>query len=98
MKDEHFVAQHVGGMETLTIRAASPESAQAILDALADFPAELVEMGFSSTVVVSLGGDAQIVSVLSALQKFVTERAAGAAQVEFNGTSYVMHPEPEPGL
>jgi hypothetical protein len=26
----------------------------------------------------------------------VTERAAGAAHVEFNGTDYAMEPEPEP--
>jgi len=37
------------------------------------------------------------VAVLNALQEYVTERADGAAQVEFNGHSYVVHPEPEPG-
>jgi len=84
-------------METLTIHAATAKSADEMLEALADFPAELVESGGSSMVVVDLGGDAQIVGVLNALQQYVTERAAGAAHVEFNGTNYVMHPEPEPG-
>jgi len=82
-------------METLTIRAVSPESARSVLNALAEFPAELVETSYGSSVVISLGGDAEIVSVLNALQAYVTARAAGAAQVEFNGTSYVMHPERE---
>jgi len=82
-------------MKTLTIHAASAQSAQGMLEALDDFPAELVEAGESCMVVVDLGGDAQIVGVLSALQHYVTERASGAARVEFNGTNYVMHPEPE---
>lgn len=84
-------------MEALTIRAASPESARDILNALSDFPAELVELGFSSTVVVSLEGDAQIASMLNALQNYFTERTAGAAQLEYNGNSYVMHSPSEPG-
>jgi hypothetical protein len=83
-------------METLTIHAASSQSAQKILAALTEFPAELVENGDGCMVVVNLGADAQIVGVLHAIQQYVTERAAGAAQVEFNGNSYVMHPEPEP--
>jgi hypothetical protein len=85
-------------METLTIHAASARSAQKMLAALTEFPAELVENGDGCMVVVNLGGDAQIVGVLHALQQYVTERGAGAAQVEFNGNSYAMHPEPEPGL
>ena len=84
-------------METLTIHAASARSAQKMLAALTEFPAELVENDGSCMVVVNLGGDAQIVGVLNALQQYVTQRAAGAAQVEFNGNSYAMHPEPEPG-
>jgi hypothetical protein len=84
-------------METLTIHAASARSAQKMLAALTGFPAELVENGDSCMVVVNLGGNGQIVGVLNALQQYVTERAAGAAQVEFNGNRYAMHPEPEPG-
>jgi hypothetical protein len=83
-------------METLTIHAASAQSANEMLQALSDFPAELVESGEGSMVVVDLGGDSQIVGVLNALQRYVTQRAAGAAHVEFNGTSYAMHPEPDP--
>jgi hypothetical protein len=84
------------GVETLTIHAASAKSANEMLEALSDFPAELVESGESSMVVVDLGGDAQIVGVLNALQQYVTNRGDGAAHVEFNGTNYVMHPEPDP--
>ena len=82
-------------METLTIHAASDRSAREMLDALNDFPAELVRDGDGCMVVVDLGGDAQIAAVLNALQEYVTQRAAGVAHVEFNGTKYVMHPEPE---
>jgi len=86
-------------VKTLTIHAASDRSAREMLEALNDFPAELVRAGDSCMVVVDLGGEGQIVGVLSALQQYVTQRAAGAAHVEFNGTNYVMHPEadPEPG-
>jgi hypothetical protein len=84
-------------METLTIHAASPESAQEMLAALSGFPAELTEIGDSHLVVIPLGAaDAEIVGVLNALQVYVTARGDGAAQVEFNGHNYVMHPEPEP--
>jgi hypothetical protein len=85
-------------METLTIHAASARSAQQMLAALTEFPAELVENGDGCMVVVNLGGDAQIVGVLNALQRYVTKRGVGAAQVELNGNSYVMHPEAEPGV
>jgi hypothetical protein len=82
-------------MKTLTIHAASSKSAVEMLEALNDFPVELVETGGSCMVVVDLGGDAQIVGVLNALQQYVTERAAGVTHVEFNGTNYAMHPEPD---
>ena len=84
-------------MKNLTIHAASATSAQEMLEALSDFPAELVANDGTYAIVVDLGGDAQIVGVLNALQRYVTERAAGAAHVEFNGTNYAMEPEPEPG-
>ena len=85
-------------MKTLTIHAASPESAHEMLGALSGFPAELTETADDYVVVIPLGGaDAEIVAVLNALQGYVTDRASGAAKVEFNGHSYVMHPEAEPG-
>jgi hypothetical protein len=85
-------------MKTLTIHAASAESAREMLAALSGFRAELTEIEDSYLIVIPLdGADAEIVGVLNALQEYVTGRADGAAQVEFNGHSYVMHPEPEPG-
>lgn len=87
--------QHSGRMQTLMIRAVSGGSALEIQAALAAFQPELVEVGDSYTVVVELGREAQIVGVLNALQDFVTERADGAARVDFNGRSYTMLPEPQ---
>jgi hypothetical protein len=83
-------------MDRLTINAASPESGRAMLAALSGFRAELLESSEGCQVVVVLDrDDAEIAAVLSALEKYVNERSRGPAQVELNGRSYVMHPEPE---
>jgi hypothetical protein len=81
-------------METLTIQAASAESARGMLAALSVFEAELVESADGRReIVVSLGrDDSQIVAVLNALERYVTERASGPARVELNGRTYVMEP------
>ncbi len=86
-------------METLTIQAASRESARAMLAALSEFQAELIEtVDGRCEVVVNLGrGDREIVAVLSALEAYVTQRARGPARLELNGRNYVMHPEQESG-
>jgi hypothetical protein len=83
-------------MEKLRIYAASRESALAMLASLAKFRAVLAEgpRGYEVLIAVN-GNDAEIVGVLDALQQYVTNRGSGAAKVELNGYSYVMHPEPE---
>lgn len=82
-------------METLTIHVAGPAAAQEMLTALSGFEAEVVEIGDGRVIVINLGGsDSETVGVLNALQEHVTERAAGAARLDFHGHRYVMHPEP----
>lgn len=66
-----------------------------MLAVLSAFRAELVEDGDGRCeVAVHLDSDAEIVGVLSALERYVTERANGPARVDFNGRSYVMHAGP----
>jgi hypothetical protein len=86
-------------VETLTIQAASHESARSLLGALTEFEAELIEtLDGRWEVVVNLGrGDREVVAVLNALEAHVTQRARGPARLELNGRSYVMHPERESG-
>ena len=81
-------------MDTLAIQAMSSESARGMLAALSAFEAELVETptGRCEIVVALAGDDAEIVAVLNALERYVTERAGGPARVELNGRKYVMHP------
>lgn len=91
-------------MQSLTIAAASPSSARGMLEALQDFVAELVEgEDGQQQVVVRLNGDKEIVRVLNALERFVTERDNGPTHVELAGRTYSLHPnvdappEPAPG-
>ena len=83
----------------MTVHAGSVESAQEMLAALHRFRAELVEVDGGGAVAVTLGSDnGEFAAVLSAIQRYVTERADGPARVDFNGHRYVMHREPpEPG-
>jgi hypothetical protein len=78
----------------MTIRAASAESAAGIQAALAAFQPRLVEGRGRYTVLVHLGTDAEILGVLTALQDYVCERADGGAQMDFEGRSYTLHPDP----
>jgi hypothetical protein len=84
-------------MERLTIKAVSPESGRAMLAALSGFHAELLEAADGSEIVVTMDGDSEIVAVLNALERHVTERKSGPAQVELDGHSYVVHPKSEAG-
>ena len=85
-----------GEMKQLSIEAATPESASAMLAALSSFRAELVDGPRGPQVVVALNGnDSDIVAVLSALQQYVSERADGPARVGLGENSYVMYPEPD---
>ena len=80
-------------METLRIRAATPQTGRAMLAALSSFRAELLESADGCEVVVSLGrGDEEIIAVLNALEHYVTERANGPARVKVYGKSYLLHP------
>ena len=85
-----------GEMQTLTIEAATPDSALALHQALLGFRAELrVTDDGRSYVEVALGqSDREIVDVLNAIEDHVTERAAGPARVGLNGRAYALHAVP----
>ena len=85
-------------MQTLTVEAASKESATALHAALSRFQAELIESEDGSYhVAVPLGGgDRDIINVLSAIEDYVTSRRTDAARIQLNGRSYVMHGAPDP--
>jgi hypothetical protein len=82
-------------MQMLTIRAASPESAREMLEALSAFRAELVEAadGHSELTVTLQGGNGEIIGVLNALAQYVNERPTGPARLSLDGRNYVMHPD-----
>jgi hypothetical protein len=82
-------------VQTLKIFAASPESARALMDALAEFDAELIETsdGGSEVMVALRGSGREAVAVLNALERFVTERER-SARLTLDGREYVMHPDP----
>lgn len=66
-----------------------------MLAALSGFRAELLEDGDGRCEIsVHLRGDSEVVAVLTALERYVTERANGPARMDFNGRSYVMHAGP----
>lgn len=80
-------------MNTITIEAATPESALALYQALAGFDPELRESddGRRYIDVELRGGDRKIVEVLNAVEDYVTHRNDGPARVEFGGRDYVLH-------
>jgi hypothetical protein len=82
-------------VQTLSILAASPESARGLIEALAEFDAELVQASDGSyAVTVRLDGDhSETIAVLNALERVVTERAR-SARITLNGRQYVMDPDP----
>lgn len=83
-------------MQTLTIEAATPDSALALHQALSGFRAELrVTDDGRSYVEVALGqSDREIVEVLNAIEDYVTQRAAGPARIGLNGHTYALHAVP----
>ena len=89
-------------LEKLIIKAATRDSAQNLYDALAQFRTVVVESDGGWRVEVELGrGDREIVEVLNAIERAITERASGPAQIELSGREYTMHPDngtgsPEP--
>lgn len=81
-------------MESLVLRAASLESARGFCAGLAEFGATLVktENGLYQ-VGIPFSGDREIVAVLNALEKHVTQRGEGPARLELDGRTYMLEPE-----
>jgi hypothetical protein len=79
-------------MRTISIEAASPESAYALSAALAAFGPHVSEQAPGGPVVqVELtGGSSQIVAILNAIQEHVNARADGPTLIDLDGHSYVM--------
>lgn len=80
-------------MNTLTIEAATPESALALHRAPAGFRAELRESADGQCFVdIELrGGDREIVAVLNAVEDYVTHRNDGPALAALDGRVYTLH-------
>jgi hypothetical protein len=86
-------------MQTLTIQAATPESAQGLYEALSAFDVQLSEdeNGPCRVEVRLGGGDREIVDVLNAIERHVTERKAGPARIRLNEHDYTLHAALRPG-
>jgi hypothetical protein len=82
-------------MRAITVEARSLDSARGFCDALAQFHPQLTGSDAGSyRVSVELGeSDSEIVALLDALEKHVTERATGPARVELDGRHYTLHAE-----
>lgn len=82
-------------VETLVIYALTLESAQGFTTGLSSFTTKLNEPENGRfQVEITLDGDREIVSVLNALEKYVTERGDGPARLELDGHRYTLSPEP----
>jgi hypothetical protein len=81
-------------MQTLTIRAASPQSGRALLEALSEFHVELAKADGRRELTVTLSEEGEIVAVLKALAQCVNERETGPARISLEGRDYTMHPDP----
>jgi hypothetical protein len=79
-------------MRTISIEAASPESAHVLSAALAAFGPQVFEQepGAAVVQVDITGGSSQIVAILNAIQEQVNARADGPALIDLDGRSYVM--------
>jgi hypothetical protein len=86
-------------MQTLTIEAATPESARGLYEALSAFEVQLSgdEVGRFKVEVRLSGGDHEVVDVLNAIERHVSERKAGPAQIRLNEHDYTLHAAPRPG-
>lgn len=79
-------------MQRLTIEAATRDSALGLYAALERFDVELAESEDGRCHVhVALGrSHRDIIEVLNAIERYVTERHAGAARISLNGRSYIL--------
>ena len=81
-------------MRTLSIEAASRDSADGLCAALAAFRPHVLEQDAGGPVVrvqVS-GGGGEIVALLNAIQAYVTSRSKGPTVIDLDGRSYVIEP------
>ena len=83
-------------MQTLTIEAVTRESARDLYAALSPFRARLWESDDGPCrVEVSLGrGDREIVDLLNAIERYVTERQVGATRIRLNDRTYMINAAP----
>lgn len=82
-------------MHTLTIGAASLESARGFLESLRGFQAELVQTPWGRYEVrITLDGTSEIHEALHAIDDHVTERANGPVHLDFDGQHYMVEPVP----
>jgi hypothetical protein len=81
-------------VQTLTIKAVTLESAEGFLTGLTTFNAELLEEEDGCYLVqITLGrGDREIITLLNALERYVSQRGQGPAEVGLAGRSYELHP------
>ena len=82
-------------MDGLVIHALSLKSAEGFRSALAGFQTKLTQSdGGRYQLEIALEGDRELVAVLSALEKHVTERGDGSARLELDGHRYILPPQP----
>lgn len=80
-------------MLTITIEAATPESAHALFQALAGY-CRVLRQGDDGRQFVDVDlrrGDREIVEVLNTVEEYVTHRNDGPARVELDGHTYTLH-------
>jgi hypothetical protein len=83
-------------VQTLTVEAATFESARAFCEALAGFEAELIAADGIYRIKLTLGnGDKDTLAALNAIERYVTDRRDGPARIEMGGSTYTLHPAPE---
>ena len=80
-------------MQALTVLASNFEVAERLFGALLEFKPEVVGKDDGYEVTVSLGADAHIGAVLSAILRHVTAQNGGPAPVELGGRRHTVHPE-----
>ena len=80
-------------MQTLTIRAATPQSARALLEALSEFHVELANADGRRELTVTLSHEGEMIAVLNALAQSVNEGKTGPARISLEGRDYTFHPD-----